>query len=172
MSNDRLSIDTKNNRKVNLGNYGTPDVCRNFYWIASIDAWDYCDSKPLAEMVVNHAVPVELRHVLASIVSGERKQNKRGAAKLKIDADQRMLVAASFLSLLQIPEGVLGKRTQPSYFEIADEKGIEYIDLHRKYERYVKTMYSRIACAAGVSVETLENLLRELKEKINKYPNI
>lgn len=172
MSDDRLSIDTKNNREVYLGNWGTPDFCRNFQWVASIDAWDYCDSRPLAEMVENHAVPVELRHVLASIVSGNRKQNKRGAAKLKIDADQRMLIAASFLSLLQIPEAVLGKRTRPSYFEVADKEGVEYIDLHRKYERYVKTMYSRIAGAAGISVETLENLLRELKEKIKKYPNI
>jgi len=172
MSEGRLSIDTINNSEVYLGAYGTPEICRNFNWMASIDAWDYCDSKSLSEMILNHQIPDELRHVIASIIRGERKQNKRGAAKLKIDADQRMIVAAVSLGLLLLPEAVLSKRTRPTYLDVADVECLEPIELKRRYEYVLKEVYMDIASSCEVSVETLENLLRELKEKIKKYPNI
>lgn len=172
MAGERFSIDTKNNPAVAMGEYSFSPISNNFCWVAAIDAWDYCNPTPLSEMILNHPIPVELRHVLASIASGERKQNKRGAAKLKIDADQRMLIAASFLSLLVIPKAVLSGRTHIKYSDVADREGVEPIELRRKYDAYVRKMYSKIAASAGISVESLENLVRDLREKANRYPNI
>ena len=62
-------------------------------WIAAIDAFDFNDPEPLEQLRAgNEPVPPELQHVIDAIDSGERKPNKKAAAKLKIPTAERMKI--------------------------------------------------------------------------------
>ena len=170
---DRLNIETKNPKPVSLGRDTPRRMEELFSWVASIDSWDYCDPKPLSEMISYNPIPDEIRPIIADIVSGVRQQNKRGASKLKVDADQRMAIAATTEILMGIGKGVLAHRIKPDYFEIADKKGIEYGELRAHYNKVgVSGIIKKVSEICGVSTETIENLLRELREKKKNWPNI
>ncbi len=169
---NEFRIDTKNNKAPACGYAFGSLGAENFNWIAAIDAWDYCDPAPLAEMLKNHPLPEELRPVLADIVLQKRKPNKKGAAKLKLPAESRMLLAATANSLLCVGEAVLKKETGITYVEVADKKGIEVNQIRQHYQKVQKETLDKIAKILNLSAESTENLIRELKRKMDKYPKI
>lgn len=167
-----FKIDTEHNQVPSCGYaHGSPGA-KNFNWIAAIDAWDYCDPYPLAEMLKNHIIPQELRPIIAEIILFNRKPNKKGAAKLKLPAESRMLLAATAVNLLSIGEAVLEKRTKPTYIDVADSEGIEINEARTRYQKVQKDTLAKIAKILNLSVESTENLIRELKRKLDHYPNI
>ncbi len=142
-------------------------------WIIAIDAWDYRDTTLLAEMLRRHPVPAELRPVIAAIVSGERTQKAKAAVKLKIPAAHRLVVAGIYAEIKEsVIDTTLGRKTIRDYHDIADARKIEVSELRREYQESARKFKSKWAETAGVSVETLENLYLELRDKIKNYPKI
>lgn len=167
-----IRIFTDSNQPVSLGVYGNYEVEKNFNWIAAIDSWDFCDSRPLKEMIIRHPIPPELLPIVANIISGERKQKKKAVSKLSVPANQRMVIAGIMLSLRSIPESILDKRTAPNYDEIACEKGVEPSELISDYREVLKRVDKRFAEITGVSAGTVKNIITELKLKIKNYPEL
>lgn len=142
-------------------------------WIIAIDAWDYCDSTILAEMLQRHPIPFELQPVIADIVTGKRKQNKKAAARLKIPAGHRLIIAGIYASLKgDVIDATLKRKTHHDYHDTAEQRGIEVSDYRRELQESGQQFKNEWAENAGISTETLENLYDDLREKIKNYPNI
>lgn len=165
-------IDFEGNKPVALGSCSREAYLAS-NWIIAIDAWDYCDSTILAEMLHRHAIPFELQPVIADIITGKRKQNKKAAAKLKMPAGHRLIVAGLYADLKEsVIDATLKRKTLHDYHDTADKRGIEVADYRRELQKGAQQFKNEWAKNCGVSTETLENLYEELKAKIKNYPNI
>lgn len=148
-------------------------------WVVAIDAFDFNDSEPLKIIRKAEAVPPELEHVVAAIDAGERKPNKKAAAKLKIPARERMKIAGEvsvvlgFIDTLKFEEIGDGWGEHRRAIEVgADRRQREPIDEIRELEAEAREMITGTADDLNVSVETVENLLRDMRRKIAVWPNI
>ena len=143
-------------------------------WVVALDSWDYCDPKPLSELIANEKIiPGEFSQAIADIISGKRKPNKKAAAKLKIPARKRMKIAGSVSTIIGLINifkyeaicdegiGVIG---------LAAKQGCEPIEVLRELEGEAKEFIYNTCNSLNVSQETLENLLRGLRKKINHWP--
>ena len=173
-------IDFEGNKPASLGHCSREAYLAS-NWIIAIDAWDYCDASILAEMLQRHPIPFELQPVIAAIVTGKRKQNRKAAAKLKIPAGHRLIAAGLYATLKEsIIDSLLDRkniveingRIWGDYHTMADEKGIEIIEMRRQIQESGREVKAELADAAGISTETLENLYEDLRGKLKNYPNI
>lgn len=173
-------IDLEGNKPAALGFYFSRESHLASNWIVAIDAWDYCDDSLLTEMLRRHPIPFELQPVIADIVAGKRKQNKKAAAKLKIPAAHRMLAAGLYGVIGGVLGGLLdrsgaveiGGKMLGDYHATADERGLEVAEMRQQIQQSRREWKEDVADAAGISVDTLENLYEELKRKLKNYPNI
>ncbi len=174
---------------VNYGR-GMPDRMQELFdWVIAIDAWDYCDTEPLADLIRStNTLPDEIRPIIADIITGERKQNKRGADKLKIlPARERMKIAGTISSVLGLidlfkyekfyvdgdvdgcPSGIFG---------IAGRDRKEPIEVKRELESEAREVLKitkdslKEELDLEISIETIENLIRELRKKIKNWPHV
>lgn len=153
--------------------YWLPDsMGKAWVWVTALDQWDHGETAPLAELVRNEPIPDELRPILAGIVAGDRKPNHRAAAKLKIQAGERLNVAYATLINLGIINALQQKGTSPSLEENADSHRMEVSDLMRELEREGRQLIADNAIELGISEETLKKAIQELRKKIKDYPNI
>lgn len=160
-------------------------------WIIALDAFDHDDRKPLANLVIQKPIPDELRPVIAKVISGERKPNRKAAAKLGIPANERMQIAASLADVIDIFDdmkkgddyidtSIEGWGEYPPPLEsrrklidiTAEKNGTEPIYLVRRLEGAVRKTKQIAASNLGVSIETVENIVREYREKMRKYPDV
>lgn len=166
-------------RVRNFGGDGWPGRFEKMFdWVVALDAFDYNDRKPLAELIATEPVPEELRPAIAKIISGERKPNLRAAAKLKVQASERMMIAAYISACLMLVDTMkydaLDDRPygQSGVHMFGDRFGKEPIEITRELEQDAKKAIELGAELAGVSVETIENMLRDLRAKMEAYPNV
>lgn len=165
-------IDFENNEPATLGPCSR-EVYLASNWIIAIDSWDFCDPEPLALMLRKHPIPNELRSIIADIVSGTRKPNKRAAAKLKFPAAHRLLMAGLYRTIKHdVCDATIQRRTLHDYHETADARGIEVIELRNQYLEAAKKFKSKWASNMGIGIEALDNLCDALDRKIKNYPNI
>lgn len=167
-----LQIDFEGNAPAELG-----PCSREAYlasnWIIAIDSWDYCDPEPLNLMIQKHPIPEELRPVIANIITGKRKQNRKAAAKLKCPAAQRLLNAGIYRMLKHdVINATLQRKTLYDYRDKADEMGIEVIELRKIYQSESKKRQEKWATNMGMGVEAFQDLVLYLDDKIKNYPNI
>lgn len=158
---------------------------KNLNWVIAIDAFDYDARDLLADLITTKDIPKELRPVIAKIISGERKPNLKAAAKLKISANVRLEYAAAISQLLgiiyslkvgdnfylgQSEDGhpIMGRILQ----KVADDQMKEPIEVKRLLEQKAREIISKSALSLKVSEETIENILRTLRKKIENYPNV
>lgn len=144
-------------------------------WTVALDAWDFCDPSLLTELVLLKEIPIEFKQALSDIVAGKRKPNKKAATKLKIPAKERMKIAGSIsvnCGIIDIfkfdanyPEGkgVVG---------IGAMQGREPVDILRELEAEQVELIREAAKDLNVSVETIENLLRDMRNKIKLWPAV
>ncbi|WP_150298863.1 hypothetical protein [Pseudomonas profundi] len=166
-------VDLENNQPAELGFDMAPSVYKNTNWIVAIDAWDHCDSSILEEMLKRHPLPFELQPVIAGIVSGARKQRRKAAAKLRVPAGHRMFVAGLYAELKRsVIDTTLKRKSCNDYHDVADAKGIEVAEYRKELLRYAADFKNEWAENAGISVETLDNMVDEIKLKIKNYPKI
>ena len=148
-------------------------MCKLFNWVAALEAWDYCDPEPLSKMITLHAIPPEFMPIVASIVSGKRTPNKKGAAKLKgVPPDQRMLIAVAILSYRQLPEAVLSPANADKREEVADKRKVGLKDVRRELETSLKKWDQAFADLIGLSVDGMKDLTDSLKQKCKNFPNL
>lgn len=148
-------------------------------WVVAIDAFDFNDPEPLAEIRKAEPVPHELEHVVAAIDEGERKPNRKAAAKLRIPACERMKIAGSVSVVLGLIDIFKTDYIRDGYGEYrraievgADMRQREPIEEVRNLEAEAREVIRATADDLGVSVETVENLLRDMRRKIADWPNI
>jgi len=146
-------------------------------WVCAVDAWDYCHPQPLADMVKSGPVPEELRPIIAAIVNGERKPNRKAAAKLKIPAEERMEIAGGISVVLGLIEAIKFQGVQEPYsgkgaVMLGDRDAREPCEVLRELEGEARKMIEDSAKELDVSIETVENLLRDLRSKMKHYPDI
>ena len=134
-------------------------------WIAAIVAWDFCDPAMLGDMIASEATPPELRPVIAAIITGERKPNRRAAAKSKVPATERFHIG-------QVLDAIEGLRRSGNLGDLADRAALEPGDLVRRLNQYGARFYEVAEKNLGVSRETAENLVREYRAAMNNYPRV
>jgi len=146
-------------------------------WIVAVDAYDHGNASLLGKQIQVGAVPDEIRPILADIVMGMRKPNRKAASKLKIPAGERMRVAASVCCLLELIDIIMRgaanvRGVRPGVENIAHQQGREPIEVKRKLEADAREVVQRAAIACGVSTETIENLVRDFRKRVKQFPAI
>lgn len=165
-------IDFEGNEPAELGPCSR-EVYLASNWIIAIDSWDYCDPEPLNLMIQKHPLPEELRPVIADIITGKRKQNRKAAAKLKCPAAHRLLSAGMYRMLKHnVINATLQRKTLHDYHDKADEMGVEVIELRKIYQSKSKEFQEEWATGMRMGVEAFQDLVLYLDDKIKNYPNI
>jgi len=147
-------------------------------WFVAVDAYDYCDPEPLAELVrTRETIPAPYRKAVADILTGQRKQKKKAAAKLKVPAKQRMEIAIGAAIIAGIIDNLhfnyLNTQTGESGLNaLADRKGLEPSYIKADLAKDRADFMQEEADKWGVSVETIENLLRDLRKKARAWPSV
>lgn len=141
-------------------------------WVIGLSAWEYGDPSLLTDLIKKEPIPPEFTEAVSDIISGSRTPKNKAAAKLKVPAAQRIKVAA----YCQVFIGVYSYIKNPSLdgtggaSEIADRSGIETHEVVSTLQSEVRNQFKEVANNHGVSVETIENLVRDLRKRINQWP--
>jgi hypothetical protein len=147
-------------------------------WFVAVDAYDYCDPEPLADLIGSpEPIPEPYRIAVADILTGKRKQKKKAAAKLKVPAKQRMDVAVGVAIIAGIIDDIqfnyLNLETgETGLNALADSKGLEPSHMKADMANDRIIFMQEQADEWGVSVETIENLLRDLRKKARAWPSV
>lgn len=173
-------------RPDNLGFHGAnaDRVNEVWEWVIALDAFDFNCVEPLAALVRSKSIPDDLRPIVADIISGNRKPNLRAAAKLKIPAGERMKIAGTLSAVLGLIDmfkhekifdlayGLEERVERPAIDIRADASGSDPLDVVQELDAKRQETIASAARDLGVSTETVENLLRDLRRKIREYPNL
>jgi len=145
-------------------------------WVVAFDSWDYCDPEPLSEMLLKEqTIPPEFLQAFADIVTGKRKSKKKAAAKLKIPARERMKIAGSISLVLGLVHAFKFDAINPEgkgSVGIGAQQGREPSEILRELESEHRETIESACKELAVSQETIENLLRDLREKIDRWPTV
>lgn len=152
-------------------------------WVVAINASDYGDPEPLAELFRGGEVPpLELRGIVADIMAGARKPRGKAAAKIKIPARERLAVGCAvdlFQDLLDTFQRHQIVSNDSDLRGAAAAVALDERFMHLEAAEYVamvgaerKRVQRLISEGAGVSVDTLLALAREYRRVVRDYPNI
>ena len=135
-------------------------------WVGAVCAFDYGDPQPLADLLRSgDPIPAEFRGAIADIVAGVRKPNRKAGAKLKTPAAKRMSIASTVDLLLSM------MRAQRANSEaMGDFNAMEPIDIVRGLEEQMRRVYQGTADYLGVSVETVEEIVRDMRARVARWP--
>jgi hypothetical protein len=138
-------------------------------WSGALVAFDFCDPSLLADLVASEPVPEDLRPVIAAIISGERKPNKKKAAPSKVEAAERFHAGAVVCAVMDLIDDLNHPAiTGPA----ADRMGIEPIEAVNRLNRHREKAYQVAQDTLGVSRETVEELVRDYRKKLQDWPNV
>lgn len=159
-----------------------PDRLREVWpWFAALWAFDYGDPLPLVDLIRNGSIPAEFVGAVADIVAGRRKPNLRAAAKAKIPAAERAevatLLSVSFgfresIKYRASPEHYAVQGVKPGATAISYRSQREPIEIMRSADKLGRKVIDTASKRYGVSHETIENLLREAKERLARWPSV
>lgn len=143
-------------------------------WVVAFDSWDYCDPEPLSELLLKkQIIPPEFLQPLADIISGKRKPNNKAASKLKIPPRERMKIAGSISLLLGLVNALKFDAIYPEgkgAVGAGAQQGREPNEILRELESKHKRTIDSVCKDLKVHPETIENLLRDLRRKIDNWP--
>ena len=147
-------------------------------WTCALVAFDYGDSEPLGLLIRGAAIPIEFVSAVSDIVVGRRKPNLKAVAQSKIPASERMKIAGSISVVLGL-SNLIRTRLAPArqgfksgLEEVADRHRQEPIEIVRKLQAKSRQAIEDAATELDVSVETIENLLREFRNRIKAWPAV
>jgi len=152
-------------------------------WVCALYAYDYDDPKPLSKLIrVGGYIPPEFINAIADIVDGLRKPNKKAAAKMKVPASEYMKVAASVSTILGLGDIIKydainpytdAENTPTGACSISENKGKdEPKDIIMSVNKMGRQAKQDAADHFGISLETVENMIRELRHHINSWPTL
>lgn len=147
-------------------------------WFEALWAFDYGDPRLLAELISTEPIPAEYTSAVAAIVAGERKPNRKAAAKARIPAKERahtatvVSVCFSIRDIVKFTAIHPGDDPQGECGAAAMADTIEPVELMRNADRVGRECLQTAADHWGVSTETIENLIREAKERLATWPDV
>lgn len=151
-------------------------------WVAAMCAFDYGDPLPLASIVSSGVpIPEEFRMAVAMIIEGRRKPGRKAGAKAKIAPVDRMFVAARVSIIVGRWGAILKGMTtvggppvggKDGIARIADESRAEPIQIIRRIQLEQRYELLKAAEELGVSEETVEDLLRDMRARIARWPEV
>ena len=163
-------------------------------WVKALDAFDFGDTGPLAALISEIDIPDEIKAAVAKIVAGERTPNLKAAAKLKIAPSKRLEAVAEVSRALAVYEayksgphieipgnsGLSDDEWAQSRADFhtrkiehfADEQGLEVADARSLLDHLSRKAIEDAAAKHGVSVRTMEEWLRDFRQKIRDFPDI
>ena len=148
-------------------------------WVMAFDAWDYGDPEKLTNLILSsEPMPDELKPALAKRLNGEKKPKKKSAALRKLPAGDRMLIAMHFSTAMWFSKanetfGLAPSANDEKYIDwIADKERREKIEVKRGMQRYRRVAAEKVAQRFGISTETLENIVRDMRKKARDYPDV
>lgn len=145
-----------------------------WHWVIALDAWEYCDPRPLSELIKSgEPIPKEFQSAVSEIILGTKKQNKKGASKSRIPSGERMKIAWHLSLILGLIDKIKFEAIYPEGTGangLAAMKGKEPVQIIRSLEAEQQSAIKSTAEQLNVSTETIENLLRSMREKIKKWP--
>ena len=148
-------------------------------WIMAFDAWDYGDPEKLTTLIMSdEPMPNELKPALAKRLNGEKKPKKKSDALRKIPAGDRMLIAMHFSTAMWFSKanetiGLAPNDKDQKYIDwLADKERREKIDVKRDMQRFRRVAAEKVAHRFGISTETLENIVRDIRKKARDYPDV
>jgi hypothetical protein len=142
------------------------DFFDNWHWIVAVDAYDYGDPQPLADLLSQYDIyPENVRAVLADIVHGTRKPSPKRAAHAKVKGKDRMELALSALASSVVHDCI---QRNASYH--GDYGRRDPVDVVEENTESYRRERDALCITYGISKETVDNLRRELKSKIEKWP--
>ncbi len=141
-------------------------------WVVAFYAYDWGDPSALAFMIgFTREVPPECIDALAAVVAGERPRRR----KSKLPRSLAMRYAAKLSDVL----GTLDRYRHDITFAdeegkglvaIASRRGEEPQDVSQWLANERATIMKQAADDLGVSVETVEELLRDMRDRIKRWP--
>lgn len=148
-------------------------------WIVDLYAYDHGDTQPLAARIARgESIPVQLAQPVSAIIAGTRRPNRKSSSKSKLGPKARIQAAAelsAFLGLMdQLRHFAIVDPNDPARGAeaYANASGKETIEIVREYERNKRRAIEGAAKSHGVSVETIENWLRELRALIDRLTRV
>lgn len=160
--------------------HASEEFWRDWHWLVALDAFDFDDPEPLADLVRNsESIPGHFRDTVAEVILRKKQPNLKAAVKLKVPARERLEIAAR----LSFELGVLDLYQKGPHIDldtpregydrklehVADMVGVEPNEVRRYIERKSRDTMQATAERHGVSVATLQNWLRDLRKLIVKY---
>ena len=137
-------------------------------WFNAVCSWDWGDPIPLSELIRSEPIPEEFRTAVGDIVEGTRKR-KRNYVKSKIPAAERLKIAGSISIVIDLCN-TLKTGAAEGIQSMASRLNVEPIDVIRKLEAEARKTQKDAAKQLGVSVETIENLIRDMRARIARWP--
>jgi hypothetical protein len=136
-------------------------------WVNAFCAFDFNDPQILADLIVKEAVPPEYRQALADVVTGVRKPDKRAAVKLKVPANLMMVYAMSIDSSVGFVEYI---HHHKALDRIAEREQKNPSDIIAKWQATGQEHVGLAMKDFKVSKETIKNLMREMRTRIDRWP--
>ena len=137
-------------------------------WFNAVCSWDWGDHAPLSELFQTEPTPPEFHQAVDDILSGVRIR-KRNWKKSKLPAAERLNIAAVVAEVVELCR-ILKTETFEGLEYFADRRGKEPIELVRELEGSARYAKENAAEQLNVSVETVENLLRDYRARIDRWP--
>lgn len=146
-------------------------------WVCAGAAFDGGDPEPLALLIAAGEVPPEFRRMIADVVSGSRRLPRKGKANAKIAPSERMQAAAAICSIRDLCDVL---RTQaagtrggkPGADSLGNQLGREPKEIAEELRGEYRQATLDAASDLGVSTETIENIIRDLQCRIDRWPTV
>ena len=159
----------------------SPRLNECWEWFGALWAFDYGDPTPLANLIKTEPIPPEFVTAVADIVCGARKANLKAASKAKIPAAERATMAAVLSVMLDLRDVIKFRAWTPA----CDVYGIRFgavalsyggaheaSEILRTADEMGRGVVEKAAKALGVSTETVENLMREARSRVSRWPTV
>lgn len=134
-------------------------------WFSALQKRDGIATRALEFLTLNACRSGEVRGAVWSEIDLEAKIWTIPADRMKMKREHR--ISAMIYDHLNHVE-----KLQKSSEDIAGEKGMEHIDMIRYLENKKRQIIIIAIEKLNVSEETVENMVRDLKEKIQNYPYV
>lgn len=139
-------------------------------WVKALDAWKYCNPEPLAELINSETLPVEIAPAIAEIVSGKRKPNANGAAKLQTDHELKFEIAFWIRYQYDLIERKRIDALSNKNKDVSDQADLEPIEIKRRAQAEYRKVKQDAAYAYDVSYETIQKIIKAYGDKAKAWP--
>lgn len=145
-------------------------------WVAALYSYDYGDPEPISSLVrKGEPIPEEFINAISDILKGDRRPNKKAVAKLKIPVHEHMKIFVSLSTVLGLINGLKYDAIYPEgkgATGIGAYKGVEPLAVINELNEELRKVIGVAAKEFNVSEETVENLLRRMRDIIRRWPNV